>query len=314
MLLAAALRDTGHELGYARESAVTHHYRETLQEVIDGTDEYVSSECSYRAANPGPDRVGHSYFPELSNPFSPGAAALNREVVEAVLKGALGNGTLLRLKALVAVGRAAAGFFGKRGPMLCAWLAVAVCRLRCWWDRHDVSRVDAPYRELVRLVSILSRVRHLATQPVVDAPLPAPSREIAIDSHPEWALFGFHGLERIDGESFRWTGPLAAMRLPLVKGRYRLRLVTRDLRGAKVKLRSAFNGSRIEPIALPNGDYEIPIEQWHCRDREQSLILSCDPLRPWHHGVTDYRELGIPLFHVEAIPTKGESRRLHRAA
>ena len=304
----------GHELGYARESIVTHHYRETLQEVIDGTDEYVSSECSYRAANPGPDRVGHSYFPELSNPFSPGAAALNREVAETVLKGSLGNGTLPRRKALAAVARATAGFFGKRGPMLCAWLAVAACRLRCWWNRHDVSRVDAPYRELVRLVSILSRVRHLATQAVVDAPLPASSREVAIDLLPEWALFGFHGLERIGGESFRWTGPLAALRLPFVKGQYLLRLVTRNLRGEKVKLRLAFNGSRIEPIALPNGDYEVPIERRHCRDREQTLILSCDPLRPWKHGVKDYRELGIPLFRVEAIPAKGESRRLRRAA
>ena len=80
MIIAAALRDARHELGYARESVVLHHYRETLRELIDGTSEYVDSESLYRAANPGPDCIGHTYLPEMPNPFSPCAAALNREV------------------------------------------------------------------------------------------------------------------------------------------------------------------------------------------------------------------------------------------
>ena len=90
MLLAAALRDGGHELGYAQESVVTHQYRQTLQELIDGTDEYVSSECLYRTANPGPDRVGHTYLPDLPNPHSPDARALDREVAATLWSGILG--------------------------------------------------------------------------------------------------------------------------------------------------------------------------------------------------------------------------------
>ena len=169
MLLAAALRDAGHQLGYARESIVAHHYRETLQELIDGTDEYVASECVYRAANPGPDRVGHSYLPDMPNPFSPGSRALDRDITSMLLAGTVGRDTRVMREAINGAGRVLAGFLGRRGPVVAAWLAAAACRARCWWNRHDSRRVDQPYRELVRLASVLSRVRFLASQPVIDS-------------------------------------------------------------------------------------------------------------------------------------------------
>ena len=118
MVLAAALRDAGHQLGYARESIVTHHYRETLQELIDGTDEYVASECVYRAANPGPDRIGHTYLPDMPNPFSPGARALDRDIVTTLLAGAVGRNTRVMREAINGVGRVLAGLLGRRGPVL----------------------------------------------------------------------------------------------------------------------------------------------------------------------------------------------------
>jgi hypothetical protein len=301
MLLAAALRDAGHELGYARESVVTHHYRETLGELIDGTDEYVRSECGYRFANPGPDRVGHSYQPDMPNPFSPGAAALQREVATALLGSVFGGSTAVMRDALVAAGRAVLGLLGRRGPVLAEWLSVLACRVRCWRNRHDIARLELPYRDLVRRASRLSRVRCLATQPAVDPPLPAPSPSLAINTLPDWALHGFHGIERVNGEPFQWTGRLAALRLPIVRGQYRLRLVTRGLRQEPdpVDLRAAVNGTRVAPVALPGGDYELPVERWHCRRDEQTLILMCNPVRPWTRGTTDHRELGLPLFAVE---------------
>ena len=309
MLFAAALRDGGHELGYARESIVTHHYRETLQEIIDGTDEYVSSECGYRLANPGPDRVGHTYLPTMTNPYSPGAARHQREVCATLIGGILGGNTPLVRTALHEAARAVMRLLGRRGPVASAWLAVAACRVRCWLNRRDAKRVDVPYRELVRLASILSCVRSLAKQPAVDVPLPRQSTRIG-SIRCEWACYGFHGVERFDGASFQWSGRLSAVRLPLLKGKYRLGLVTRGLRGEEVALRVAFNGTRIPPVARPDGVYEIPVERWHCHEREQTLILHCKPLCPWKSGVKDYRELGLPLFRIEAEPAMrtGEKR------
>jgi hypothetical protein len=302
MLLAAALRDAGHELGHVRDSRVTHHYRESLQEIIDGTDEYVASECLYRAANPGPDRVGHTYFTESTNPFSTGTSALERDVIATLLSGAVGRDTGAMREALAGVGRIVARSIGRRGPVFAAWLAVALGRVRCWWNRHDAQRVDRPYRELVRLASVLSRARFLASQPVDDPPLPEPASRFEIAALPEWSLYGFHGLEHFKGARFRWSKRVAGLRLPLPRGAYRLRLTTGGIPRSRVNLRAAFNGSRIDPVVRGKGDHELRIEPYHCHLREQTLVLVAEPLCPWRQGVKDYRELGLPVFAVEAIP------------
>lgn len=314
MILAAALRDAGHELGYSRESVVTHHYRDSLQELVDGTTEYVTSECQYRAVNPGPDRVGHTYLPELPNPFSPGAAALNRAVAATLWDRVFGRKTILMRTALAATARSIVGRFGRRGLVLCEWLALLACRIRCWRYRNDAARLDVPYRELIRLASVLSRTRFLAAQPAIDSPLPVWSHAMTLDQFPAWALHGFHEVERVNGEPFRWTGRVAALRLSFPKGRYRLQLLTRGVRREGVKLQAAFNGFRIEPEALACGDYELPIERWQCHEREQTLMLVCAPLCPWKQGVKDYRELGLPLFAVEALPLTAKVGKPHRAA
>jgi hypothetical protein len=121
-------------------------------------------------------------------------------------------------------------------------------------------------------------------------------------------------MERVNGEPFRWTGRVAAIRLPLVKGEYRLRLMTRGVRQDGVNLRVAFNGKRMTPVALPGGDYELHLERWHCHEREQTLMLVSDTLCPWKEGVKDYRELGLPLFAIEAVPLVAELKMLRRTA
>jgi len=314
MLLAAALRDAGHKLGHAPDSQVTHHYRETLQEIIDGTNEYVTSECLYRAANPGPDRIGHTYFTELTNPFSAGTSFLEGDVIATLLAGAVGRDTRAMRETLAGVGRIVARSISRRGPVVAAWLAVALGRLRCWWHRHDGHGVDRPYRKLVRLATVLSRVRFLASQLVSDPPLPDPSRRIEIAAFPEWALYGFHELEHYNGARFRWSKRVAGLRFPLLRGAYRLRLTTGGIPRSRVNLRAALNGSRIDAVVLANGDHELRIEPYHCHSREQTLVLVTEPLCPWRQGVKDYRELGLPIFTVEAVPATSGADLSRRAA
>jgi hypothetical protein len=304
MILAAALRDAGLELGYARDSVVHHHYRETLHEMIEGTEEYVRDECGYRAANPGPDRIGHTYLPDLANPYSPGAAALDREMAAMLLSSPFGS-TSARREALRALGRVLARSLGQRGPVLAEWIALTTCRLRCWWHRNNAAKLDGPYRELVRRASRLGHVRSFATQSVDEAPLPAPSESIAMDSLPAWAMHGFHGVERMNGATFRWTSAVAAVRFRLSRNDYTLRLITNGLRREGVNLRVALNNTRLDLVELSTGDYEIAVKRSLCYPTEQTLILVCDALRPWLHGVPDYRELGLPLFAIEAVPMGG---------
>ena len=106
----------------------------------------------------------------------------------------------------------------------------------------------------------------------------------------------------MNGAPFRWSKRIAGIRLPLKRGAYRLRLITGGIPRERLNLRVAFNGTRIVPVALPNGDHELRIEPYHCHPREQTLVLVTNPLCPWKQGVKDYRELGLPLFAIEAQP------------
>ena len=106
---------------------------------------------------------------------------------------------------------------------------------------------------------------------------------------------------------------MAALRLPLPRGDYRLRLATQGLR-PDAKLQVAFNGTRVEVVAVPGGDYELPIERAHCHRDEQTVILLSSPLRPWLQGVKDYRELGLPLFAIETVPVAASADRHARVA
>jgi hypothetical protein len=304
MLMAASLRDGGYELGYAEEAVITHHYRGSLGELIVGIDDYVRGESLYRADHPGSDRVGHTYLPEVSNPRSPRAAALEREVAAALLGRVFGHKIAVVSQGLRVAGQVATRLLGRRGPVAAAWLGVLAARIRCWWNRHDAARLDTPYRELFHRAAALSRLRALASLPLAEADSPRPARVLGIEDLPDWALYGFHGIERWKGEALRWSSPLAAVRLPLVPGAYRLTLVTHGIRTCHhpANLRVALNGVRIEARQLPNGDYELPIEARLCRPREQTLIWVCDPLRPREHGSRDHRDLGLSLFAVQVEP------------
>jgi hypothetical protein len=307
MLMAASLRDAGYELGYAEEAVITHHYRGNLGELIEGIDDYVCGESLYRADHPGPDRVGYTYLPEVPDPRSPRAASLEREVAAALLGGVFGKRTALTLRGLQVAGRAALRLLGTRGPLFAAWLAVLAARVRCWRNRHDPDRVNDPYRELIRRATALSRLRALAALPPPAEDAPRPTNRVRVEEFPDWSVYTFHGIEWWQGKPFRWSSPLAALQVAIPPDTRTLRLVTGGLRATcyPVNLRAALNGVRVEPRSLPGGDYELSIHPRLLRPRLQTLVLLCDPLRPWEEGVRDHRELGLPLFAVESEPTNG---------
>jgi hypothetical protein len=301
VLFSATLRDAGHKLGFARMATVTHRYRDSLQELIDGTDDYIRGEGIYRKENPGPDRVGHTYFPDISNPYSPGVKSLDREVAKTLFSGAFGWNWTAMTEAFRAAGRVLAGQLGRRGPVASAWLSVARGRVQCWKHRHDVERLAQPYHELIPKIQRLSRVRQLANQPEADLPLPAATRFLSIERLPAWSLYGFHSLESVKRTPFRWTGRIAAMRIPITAGDYRLRLITNGIRQEPVplNLQIAINGTRITPVESGDGVYELHLKHSHCQPKVQTLVLMCNPICPWKQGSMDHRELGLPIFGIE---------------
>jgi hypothetical protein len=301
MLLAARLRDAGYELGYVKDAAVIHHYRGTLGELIRGIDDYIRGESVYRAAHPGRDRVGYTYLPEVSDPRSAIAVRLERAVAVALLRGVFGTTPEAAGLGLRVAAGAATRLLGRRGPVLAAWLGVLAARVRCWWHQRDRIRLAGAYRDLIRRASALSRLRALASLPRDERGVVPLAGGWDVEELPDCSLYGFHGTEWWRGRAFRWSSPLAALRLPLGPMVTALRVVTLGLRSRRypVNLRASVDGVRVEVREPAEGVYELLIPAAE-RRRSATVIWMCDPLCPWDEGVRDHRELGLPVFRLVA--------------
>ena len=183
MLLAAALRDAGHQLGYARESIVD----ASLSRDAPGVDRrdrrvrYERVRLPGREPGSGPRRpflpAGHAQ-PVFAGVHEPSTAT----VASTLLAGTSVATHVRCAKQSTEPGESWPGSSAAADRCLPRGWRSRRVELRCWWNRHDSRRVDQPYRELVRLASVLSRVRFLASQPVVDSALPDPSTVLAIDA------------------------------------------------------------------------------------------------------------------------------------
>jgi hypothetical protein len=120
-------------------------------------------------------------------------------------------------------------------------------------------------------------------------------------------LIGFHLVERWGEDAFRWSGPVALVRLGLPAGTYEVRLETRGMRQPVSSLRLGvfFNRHQVPSSSLQWNDgllsFRIDSSMFD-PSPEQRLIVTCNPVRPWKVGVPDRRELGLPIFSIEFTP------------
>ncbi len=300
MLLAAGLRDRGVKLGYAERAAVRHLYRSPLGETAEDVDRFVRGESLYRAEHPGVDRVGYTFFPALHEENVDLAREVCRVLRRDVLRRALWQGDRLTLAAL-ARARAAVRRHGRRGYLRAAvrmrWLMFRCCCLR-----GDLRRLDPVYRELWQAAARVSRLRFLLKHPLRPRGTAGPA-SCRIDEIAAEAMFGFHPLESYQGESFRWTGRVAAVRLHLPPERCEVRIDTRELRQAPLPLRLRLycNGRRLgeSEVTVADGVIRATLDEDASRLVGASLlVLTCNPLQPWKQGIPDRRELGIPIFSI----------------
>jgi hypothetical protein len=125
--------------------------------------------------------------------------------------------------------------------------------------------------------------------------------------HLEDVLIGTHGVEAQHDRRFRWTEPVAMLRLgPLTDGSA-LRLETGGLRGDPLDyLQGVYAGSQPLPSELISGDgeaLEIRLSAQFARAAAESgLVLVCRPLVPSRDGSTDGRRLGMPVSQLELKP------------
>ncbi len=309
--LAARLHERGYRMGYAATAAIRHSCTTSPRQLFSSVRNHTWGEIAYRAQ--APREYCERYFgvPEewaRREALRPGPArALCRASWQA-LRGAQGW-VVAVAQARVLFRTLPVALLGPRWAMLRAQLALRAALARTWlWRLHN-PRLFAAYRDvhagMVRLSRLAAITEHLATT----APAPPPLLTVQpAEVHDEW-LLGFHAVERWGDEPFRWSGPVALLRLGLPKATYAARIETRALRQAPVPLclQAFFNRHKLPAHAFHWDDGALVFwigPSMFVPGPEQQLVLTCNPLRPWTLGVPDRRELGLPIFSIAFTPAE----------
>ncbi len=185
---------------------------------------------------------------------------------------------------------------------------------RCW--QFHLSRFNEPRRlrtlndacdrmvHYVRMKSIaeqnIKRQDRSLTQPRL---LPAPTRwDIGMLSDDE--LIGFHTQETMEGKAYRWSKPVATLRLDLAPSHYEVRIDTRGFRGRPEEylLACVWNDYLVptDDMQFNNDVVTFSVSAEHfVADSWQQLTLVIRPLLPSRSSIADRRRLGIPIFSIE---------------
>lgn len=190
---------------------------------------------------------------------------------------------------------------------------------RLWWEHartfpHRVLAATQAIPEETRWRSYLmaheGNVRATQLRDIVaENGLTPPLRDsgggaIAADRLGE-ILVGVHGLESDASRSFRWTEPVALLRLNVPAEGALLEIDTGGLRGAApldFLLGIYAAGKRVAAEDV-SGDERLIRARLRPEiaqaAAESGLVLVCRPLLPYREGSTDRRRLGIPIVQLE---------------
>ena len=299
-LLAASLHAAGFRLGYAPAARVNHFNTTTYAELRESVQNYVGGECRYRLDHPSGERDRYfgtpAWWTDRSRLDVRLARQIWRSLTSSLLEpGPARSGRWRRWLALTPI-----TVLGARWYTAQTDLRVGLSRIRCWWWRRDEERLLPAYHDLWTALTERAALRTLAEAASAVDQGCTPRDRFGVADVPEAWLSGFHLVEAVDGARFRWSGPVAGVKLPLAPGDRQLRLITRGLRH-RPRLRAFFNGHRlaIHDCQAEHGEIRLAISARHLRPGPfQYLVLLTQPLRPWLEGVPDRRELGIPLFEI----------------
>jgi predicted dehydrogenase len=307
---AARLHSRGRKLGYAPGPAVRHAYTSSFRELVPPVREFSWGECAYRASHPAEycERYfGHAQEWAQRGWFRPGLA---RSACRAILgslraatRGRGGRRSMLWAQGKALLRLLPMGLLGPRSKVVAAAAAVWTARARCAIWRFHIPRLYRAYCDAYERVVRYSRIAFVAQDlPTSVSEVPEVCR-VRPAEILESCLVGFQAIEWSNGESFRWAGPVAILRLRVPRGAYHVEIDTRSLRDGGVPLRLSvfFNRTMIPPasVGMRDGVVSFPISRsMFSPSPEQLLILTCNPVRPWKSGSPDRRELGLPIFSI----------------
>lgn len=291
-LFAAELDRLRIRVGFSRRSVIRHFNAASFRDLEGHIRDYTLHECKFRLTHPG--QKWHAYFgcsPEWDNGGRMDATLARIEARLLLKSLRRGEGALRRLAKLLP-----ACVLGSR-----LWrgrVAAKMAKL----ERHIAHATDrdariAAFAEWWSTVAVRARI-DFVTRLDEHTQLLTFAEPTAIDEFPAPLLVGFHPLERFAGLPFRWSEPLAHIKLAIPPGEQMVELVVGELR-PPLLLEAFVNGhvAPVEDLAAEEGVIRVTVREAHRRVGLQYLTLKC---APWS-APGDSRKLGVPLFGIRRI-------------
>src|SRR5262245_60966105 len=149
--------------------------------------------------------------------------------------------------------------------------------------------------------------------------LPLSSDRLPIERLVPDTLIDVHALEEHRGRLFRWTEPVALLRLPPRQQEHEIRIETAGIRGDPLAavIAMVLNG-RVLPRDLLTSDADgtliIRLPPSPSAAGGSALTLICSALAPARAGSSDTRLLGLPILSIASVPTRARGHSAMAAA
>lgn len=296
LLLSDELWRRGCRPGLSDAPPVDHMFSGCPSEVLAYQRDVIAGEMRYYLDHPNGPKIDHTFFAD-------GDVSWSERELERAAFAALwaerrhGFGAALRqgwrvLKLAICEGR-----LGRITDHAKIHLAANACRV-----------IGSEHALAMRLfvwmwatAARLARKEYLATAAHEEVRT-ATGGPIRIDEFPARDLWGFHLPERWQGEPMRWTGRCAVMRLARPRAACELIFRTNKVGWPVAGRKCSFfvNGRRLpDPAVIVESD-QIRVCLGTAKPGAMLLAVVCEPVKPEVRGPGETRELGLPLFSVEA--------------
>jgi hypothetical protein len=197
--------------------------------------------------------------------------------------------------------------FGPHWPMFKARCALYFAWARIWFWRLDAERCYHAYHDYWQGVIRYCRLEFIADYLSASAPAWPETYQYDLAQIEEERLIGFHAVEAWQGQTFRWSEPVALVQVSLAKGSYEVRLQVLAIRPEKLPLGLSifFDNQKISAFSTDSSNgsisFQLDLAMFKAGVRQYHLVLICNPLHPRKFGSTDRRELGLPISAIHFL-------------
>jgi hypothetical protein len=308
--LAAQMHQKEYQIGYVPAAQVHHYYIGDINELIEFTKDFahgelvyhstfINDECRSYFIEPLEWLVFYQWDPRLVNV----ALKLARNIYSTSLKKLLSpREVFTRLRLLfelsfpstiqmkLAFIKAYFRFQFKRWVLtLLIYLNTEKSLLRAIF----IQLIDATIR-LERIRFIQNLTKEQTTKDIISSIQSASSLIWMPDTAHPYPSFGFHASEEWQGQKFKWSEPVALIKIPLMPGTYQLKIEWLPLRNIE-DLRLYINEKQIAGF---HEGTTLRISFQVTSDSSTNFALTCEP---WA-APNDKRLLGLPIASISVTP------------